>query len=943
MRRIAIVCVMGALAALSGCPGPIVPPPDTGSDAAPIDDDAFAAPPDAFVPLATAQCRPCRRHADCGEGTLCLPLGTRELACGHPCESDVDCDALPVPSRCVEAIAGMPLQCQPLEDTCLLVEAGRPCADDDDCGGTFDRCLSTDGLSPRCTTSCRTDADCPIGMRRCADIAGEGRVCVVDRTDPTARCEALVASDRATACHADRSCPPGSTCHGEGALALCLGAPPCGVGTVERASGEARVCVPHLDTADPWNDVWADCECVLTDEGSLFDEAITLADRSRCELRFRSEHLDRYEPTLSHDRFRLSFTDRVHQGWLAVPRFADRVERSLDEAGTAERLEFLAIAADLTPRRLEHVASVDFEDALVDLVASAGGTFDPSARRAELEAIDLRVQAALRPVLDATRVALEARTEALSTLSDTQRTTAFAEPSGLFLPTVDDVRPVTAASVQGLLLGDVDVSAMASGAIEIARSLDRDTLTALVGSVGSIVIDTPAGRVAIGGPGDDRYEGAAWERVLVLVELGGDDVYRVPVGATTSVDHGVSVVIDLGGDDDYGYEPVPVALDTADDGTLRPPSDGAGRVAPASGQGPSSRSQIARQGAGRLGVGMLFDLGSGRDRYASLRMSQGYGALGVGVLVDAGGLDTYVSEAGSQGAASFGIGLLEDLGGGSDRYEAYASSQGFGYARGVGVLYDEGGDDDYVASPHDVLYWSPQIPGGSNSSFCQGAGFGRRADFGDGVYMSGGLGVLRDRAGHDTYTAAVFAQGTGYWFGTGLLLDAAGDDHYDAEWYAQGSDAHYAIAALIDRGGDDVYDETASRYSGVLGSGHDFSSAWLLELGGDDRYRFVGRSGGTGNAGGAGFFVDTSGTDTYVAEGTFTVGNASIETPGDALRTITGTVGIFVERGGTDAYTRDPIAPIGNDASWSQEVHADENEHGAGVDRASGSVGIAGL
>jgi hypothetical protein len=209
--------------------------------------------------------------------------------------------------------------------------------------------------------------------------------------------------------------------------------------------------------------------------------------------------------------------------------------------------------------------------------------------------------------------------------------------------------------------------------------------------------------------------------------------------------------------------------------------------------------------------------------------------------------------------------------------------------------------------------------------------------------MSGGLGVLRDREGHDTYTAAVFAQGTGYWFGTGLLLDAAGDDHYDAEWYAQGSDAHYAIAALIDRAGDDAYDETASRYSGVLGSGHDFSSAWLLELGGDDRYRFVGRSGGTGNAGGAGFFIDASGTDTYVAEGTFTLGNASIETPGDELRTITGTVGVFVERGGTDAYTRDPIAPIANDASWSQEVNEDENERGAGVDRASGSLGIHGL
>ncbi len=934
--------VFGPLAlasTLAGCPGPTMPEADAGADtASTIEDDAFAEPADAFVAPESTLCRPCRRSADCGGGVLCLPLGTRELACGHPCESDLDCAGLAIESTCVEVFAGMPLQCQPIAGTCRVVEPGAACTTDAQCGGTFDRCVVTDGLSPRCTTSCRSDADCPLGMRRCAEVEGES-VCVVDRTDPTARCEALLAADRAVACEADRSCPSGTTCHGTGALALCLGAPPCGTDTIEREVGGERVCVPHANTADPWNDVWADCECVLEDEGSLLDEASALAGRSRCELRFRSEHLDLYAPELSHDRFRLSFTDRVHQGWLAVPPFATRVEESLDAGDTADRLLFLARVADVTPHT-PSVTSRDLDEALVGLAAAAGATFDPSSMRAAIDAIDPRVRAALVPILDATTSALVGREAAVAGLSDVQRATGFAEPSGLFLANIDEVRPPTAPSVQGVLVGDVDVGAFAGGAIEITRAIDRAALAALAGASGSLVIDTPKGRIAIGGPGVDRYEGAEWQRVLFLFELGGDDIYRVPVGATTASDHGVSVVIDLGGDDDYGYEPVPVPLDTADDGTVRPPSDGAGRVAPASGQGPASRSQIARQGAGRLGVGMLFDLGAGRDRYASLRMSQGYGALGVGVLVDAGGTDTYVGEAAVQGAASFGIGLLEDLGDGDDRFEAYANSQGFGYSRGVGVLYGERGDDDYVAHPHDVLYWSPQIPGSSNSSFCQGVGFGRRADFGDGVFMSGGLGVLRDRAGHDTYTAAVFAQASGYWFGTGLLLDGAGDDHYDAEWYAQAADAHYAITALIDREGNDVYDESASRYSGVLGSGHDFSSAWFLDLDGDDQYRFVGRSGGTGNAGGVGFFVDASGLDRYTADGVFTHGNASIETPGDPLRRMTGTVGFFVERGGVDVYAREPIAPIANDASWTQELHPDENEHGAGVDRATGSVGV---
>jgi hypothetical protein len=321
-------------------------------------------------------------------------------------------------------------------------------------------------------------------------------------------------------------------------------------------------------------------------------------------------------------------------------------------------------------------------------------------------------------------------------------------------------------------------------------------------------------------------------------------------------------------------------------------------------------------------------------------MSQGYGALGVGILIDAGGDDTYDGEAGVQGAAVAGVGLLLDEDGG-DRYRTYHASQGFAYVRGVGALVDRAGDDEYFAHPTDVLYYSPQSPGMSNSSFCQGVGFGRRDDAGR-LYMSGGLGVLRDAAGADRYTCGIFGQATGYWYGTGLLLEGGGDDHYDGEWYVQAGDAHFAVAVLLDAAGNDVHNETAIRRNAAVAGGHDFSSAWLIDRAGDDRYFAPNLSFGVGHAGGFGALVDLDGTDAYDAASGLSFGSASIETPGDAARRTSGTVGLFLDRGGVDTYARPTVDPVANDATWAQSAHTGESEAGAGIDRATGVVG-AGL
>ena len=63
-----------------------------------------------------------------------------------------------------------------------------------------------------------------------------------------------------------------------------------------------------------------------------------------------------------------------------------------------------------------------------------------------------------------------------------------------------------------------------------------------------------------------------------------------------------------------------------------------------------------------------------------------------------------------------------------------------------------------------------------NTSMCQGVGMGRRADYTDGHSWAGGVGMLVEGGGDDTYSCSVFGQGCAYWYGVGLLVDKAGAD-----------------------------------------------------------------------------------------------------------------------------------------------------------------------
>jgi hypothetical protein len=498
----------------------------------------------------------------------------------------------------------------------------------------------------------------------------------------------------------------------------------------------------------------------------------------------------------------------------------------------------------------------------------------------------------------------------------------------------DNLSPLDAID-QGAIRGDVVLPV--DEATALAATIESVDWSAFRGRMGaSFEAQTPLGKVVLRDAAPHTYAAAMYATTALVVDLGGDDTYLAPVGATTSPGNRVSVLVDVAGADRYAYAERPVTADAM--GFL--PSDGAGRYTRGA---PFSLSEVNRQGAGRLGVGLLYDLGAGNDQYRSLRGSQGFGALGIGGLMDDGGNDVYELEAGGQGAGVFGIGVFLDAGG-DDRYTAWHASQGFGYVHSVGVLYDRDGSDEYTARVTPVAYSSPQDMT-VNTSMSQGMGFGRRGDvLPDRTNMAGGIGVLRDRAGNDRYTAAIFGQGSGYWSGMGLLLDGAGDDRYDGRWYVQGGAAHFAYAALIDGGGRDVHNATAVRQNMTGGAGHDFSVGYLLAAGSDDdEYNVPNLALGAGNANGAGFFADEGGGDTYRTSSRLSCGNAALESLMDPGRLMRPTVGVFLDGAGMDTYERAGVAmdPVRNEATWQQRIHPEaSSETGLGADGTGAALGL---
>lgn len=663
-------------------------------------------------------------------------------------------------------------------------------------------------------------------------------------------------------------------------------------------------------------------DCTARPPGrDLVAEALDAIGRDRCTLTAPKGFLAPQTPAdVRRDPFRLPHLDELMNEPLRVPGWSEQLVASFghpaEDTATSHAIRRAAALFGITleDSTVESPAGDSpLVDAMRELAEAHGGTLRLDTWHADAIDVPLAAQRPVAAILRAVSRAALVRQQAFKDVPNTELFHLCA--ASYTLPVPYDCSGVSLGKpeIRKLLAEKIDWRALYQAAYDIARTVESVDLAAAKGRTGfDFDQRTAIGRVVITDGGEQTIE--AGISVALLVDFGGDDTYRYEAGANSSATHPVAVHVDVGGNDTYGYTPV---ASPHDEGRL--PSDALGRYTPsdpAQGATAASRSMTSRQGTGRLGIGMLFDM-EGDDTYRSLRMSQGYAAFGVGVLSDRAGDDLYVAEAGAQGSAAFGIGLLVD-GRGKDEYRIHTQGQGYAYVGAVAALLDGDGDDVYFADPGapseggDPLYYTPQKPGEANSSFAQGAAQGRRPPPSEvqeqqswGGSLSGGLGLLADLAGNDTYTASIFGQATGYWFGTGLLHDESGDDTYDGKWYVRGSSAHFALAAFRDREGNDRHGTgNIAMLSTSYAVGHDFSIGWLVDDQGDDIYRAPPLSLGAGNACGWGFLFDGDGDDVYEAPAR-SMGHA-----GDPLACSFGqddpknvTIGMLVDAGGTDTYT----------------------------------------
>jgi hypothetical protein len=345
-------------------------------------------------------------------------------------------------------------------------------------------------------------------------------------------------------------------------------------------------------------------------------------------------------------------------------------------------------------------------------------------------------------------------------------------------------------------------------------------------------------QVEVGGIGPDIHDS---RDAALMLDLGGNDVYRGRFGAGAGY---AGAMIDCAGDD--FYELTDLSL-----------------------------------GAGVLGIGIAIE-GGGNDVVRSKSLCLGAGLAGVGIYADLEGYDTYRSLALAQGFGQFGIGLMWDKSG-KDSYDAALYAQGAARTQGVGWLIDGGGNDSYRCGglvPNAPLF------SGVNYSYGQGFGSGYREDTGG---VSGGVGLLTDLAGDDSYVAETYAQAASYWFSLGSLFDRSGNDTYSAYHYAQASAMHCTAAYLFDLAGDDGY---IAKVGASHAIGHDYGVAFLLDRAGNDSYAGRDSRPGTGNANGVGIFIDADGLDRYF--GPPGVGNPARGS---------GSLGIFADLGGEDIYS----------------------------------------
>ena len=375
-------------------------------------------------------------------------------------------------------------------------------------------------------------------------------------------------------------------------------------------------------------------------------------------------------------------------------------------------------------------------------------------------------------------------------------------------------------------------------------------------------ISTASGTILVGGREKNIYRLEQLTDVAAVVDLGGDDEY---LDGAVSNQRPVLIIIDLKGNDAYR----------------------------------GTRPGI--QGGAILGISLLLDW-EGNDVYDAKDVAQASSIAGVGILIDNSGDDIYKAQRRVQAHALGGLGILIDRDG-DDRYRCTMWGQGFGAPLGFGLLNDVAGDDSYFIGGlyPDSYEETPGLEG-----WGQGVGAGIRQ------VANGGIGVLLDGSGDDTYEFDYLSHGGGYWCGLGFLRDFAGNDKHLGsteksygggqrtqpvyQRFGNGWGCHFAMGFLFDDDGDDVYRGTIMG----IGFGWDCSLGMLADFGGNDRYEGSNSTvQGNGAQGSVGILFDYDGKDTYTGR---SQGYAAPSISYHPLPACGGNFSFLVDYGGEDVY-----------------------------------------
>ncbi len=557
----------------------------------------------------------------------------------------------------------------------------------------------------------------------------------------------------------------------------------------------------------------------------------------------------------SPDAFRLSRLQNLLHQPLRAAEIIDEV-RALRPSAASDTLPFATSPAGLW----------NMLDVVVDADSKGSGDtsglldLDKDALLRELDQVHRDMQAFLSPLEPSERDSLLRRAGELLLMDevDTTRSPIDSDLERLYL---EKRQHWVFTTAQRLDLGLLAKAGQRAFALQrrLVEKTRREGTQWFEG-----LENTPIGPVTLGGPGPDKHV----VRRGLYIDVGGDDEY---VFSDEARPGDIAILIDMQGRDRY----------VSDDSLP--------------------------QGPGHMGMLLAFDMG-GDDTYLGRNFAFGSSLFGYSHFYNAAGNNQYHARLGTQGFGFFGLGMLEDETG-NDLYSASLLSQGASSTRGMGFLRDGKGSDQYVVRPtflDDLRYRD------RNLSMSQGFSTGFRPHY------SGGVAVLWDQEGNDTYVSDIYGQGSAYWYSLGLLLDEAGNDRYQAFQYAQGAGVHMAVGISWDERGDD------HRFSkGVSqGCGHDLALGLLYDGEGSDTYVATDMSLGAGSANGIGLLFDGTGNDFYLGlNPSMTLGHAD-------QRRDRGSFGFFFDGHGDDHYS----GGFANGRGW-RAFDGKSKGNGLGLDR----------